>query len=252
MANILLNTIEDGVRTISLNRPEKLNAVNRDVTAAVEQAFREANDDEDTRVIVFRGEGRAFCAGYDLTTHGDGERSIQDIRKGVDRIQAITRHIVLGNKVVIGAIQGWAVGAGLEWAINCDLAVWAESARAFFPELEWGLFVTGGVTAILPRNAGLANTKELILLREKQSAARLKELGLAWRVVADDKLNDEVYAIAAKVAELPPLAVLDFKRTINRAAYQDVETAMTLETEATVRGTFAAESAERIAKFKQK
>jgi len=251
MTDVILNTLTDGIRTISLNRPEKLNAVNRDVTVAVEQAFREANDDEDTRVIVFRGEGRAFCAGYDLTSHGGGQRSAQDVRIGVDRLQAITRHIVLGNKVVIGAIQGWAVGAGLEWAINCDLAVWGESARAFFPELEWGLFVTGGVTAILPRNAGLSNTKELILLREKQSAARLKELGLAWRVVPDDKLFDEAYAVAAKVAELPPQAVLDFKRTINRAAYQDIESAMALETEATVRSATAAESAARISEFKK-
>ena len=252
MTDVLLNTLENGIRTISLNRPEKLNAVNRDVTAAVEQAFREANDDEDTRVIVFRGEGRAFCAGYDLASHGDGERSPMEVRIGVDRLQAITRHIVLGNKVVIGAIQGWAVGAGLEWAINCDLSVWGESARAFFPELEWGLFVTGGVTAILPRNAGLSNTKELILLREKHSAARLKELGLAWRVVPDDQLYEEAYAVAAKIAELPPLAVLDFKKTINRAAYLDVESAMALETEATVRGSAAAEAAERISAFKKK
>ena len=247
MPEFILNNIEDGIRTISINRPEKLNAIHRGLTAELDAAFREANRDPVTRVIVFRGEGRAFCAGYDLTSHSN--EGAMEVRVGVDQIQSITRELVLGNKVVIGAIHGWAVGAGMEWAINCDLALWGESARGFFPELEWGLFVTGGVTAILPKMVGLASTKELILLREKQSAQRLHELGLAWRVVADDQVHDEAYAIAKNIAALPQKAVVDFKRVINRAAYGDVENAMAMETEVAIRGTTDAESAERIKEF---
>ena len=156
---------------------------------------------------------------------------------------------MLGNKIVIGAIHGWAVGAGLEWAINCDLAVWGESARAFFPELEWGLFVTGAVSAIAPRQMSLSNFKELVLLREKTGAARLHELGLAWRVVPDSEVFEHAMAVAAKVAELPPDGVVDFKRITNRAAYSDVETAMAMETEATIRGALAPAAAAEIRKF---
>lgn len=248
MPELVRNEVEDGIRTITLNRPEKLNAVNEALVVEALAAFREANGDRDTRVVLFRGAGRAFCAGYDLDSHREGRRA-EEVRIAVDRIQAVTREIVLGNKVVIGAIHGWAVGAGLEWAINCDLALWAESARGFFPELEWGLFVTGGVSAIAPRQIGLSRFKELVLLREKQSAARLHELGLAWRVAPDDALFDQARAIAARVAELPGNALVDFKRISNRAAFLDLEGAMALETEAAIRGSLDPEAAEQIGKF---
>ena len=248
MSDCVLSEVKDGVRTISLNRPEKLNAVNRDIVAGLLDALRDAHQDVDTRAILFRGNGRAFCAGYDLDSH-DGARTEEDVRIAVDRIQAITREIVLGNKVVIGAIQGWAVGAGFEWAINCDLALWGEKARGFFPELQWGLFVTGAVTAIAPRMTNLANIKELILLHEKQSAQRLHELGIAWRVVPEEQLDEQALAIAQHVANLPPNGVTHFKRIINRAAYGNIETALALETEAAVRTTMDAASAERIKQF---
>ena len=245
---LVLNEVEDGIRTITLNRPDKLNAVNSQLVIEILAAFRAANADEDTRVVILRGAGRAFCAGFDLTTH-QGDRTYGEERILVERLQAVTREIVLGNKVVIGAIHGWAVGAGLEWAINCDLAVWGESARAFFPELEWGLFVTGAVSAIAPRQVSLSNFKELVLLREKHSAARLKEIGLAWRVVPDEQVMEQVMQVAKKVAELPPDGVTDFKRITNRAAYGDVEGAMAMETEATIRGALAPAAAEQIKKF---
>ena len=247
-SEVVLSEMRDGIRIITLNRPEKLNAVNQTLIQQLLEATRAANADEHTRAVVLHGAGRAFCAGYDLSTHNP-DKTWQEERIIIDKIQAITREVVLGNKIVIGAIQGWAVGAGLEWAINCDLAVWGESARAFFPELEWGLFVTGAVSAIAPRQMSLSNFKELVLLREKTSAARLHELGLAWRVVPDEEVFDHAMAVAAKVAELPPDGVVDFKRITNRAAYSDVETAMAMETEATIRGALAPAAAAEIQKF---
>ena len=250
-SEVVLSEVRDGIRIITLNRPEKLNAVNQALIEQLLAATRAANNDEHTRVVVLHGAGRAFCAGYDLSTHNP-DKTWQEERIIIDKIQAITREVVLGNKIVIGAIQGWAVGAGLEWAINCDLAVWGDSARAFFPELEWGLFVTGAVSAIAPRQMSLSNFKELVLLREKTSAARLHELGLAWRVVPDEEVFDEAMAVAAKVAELPPDGVVDFKRITNRAAYSDVETAMAMETEATIRGALGPAAAAEIQKFQDR
>ena len=248
MSEHVASALTEGIRTITLNRPDKLNAMNRDLVIETAAAFRAANADPDTRVVIFRGAGRAFCAGDDLGAHA-ASPSEAGVRAAVDNIQAVTREIVLGNKVVIGAIHGWAVGGGLEWAINCDLALWAESARGFFPELEWGMFVTGGVTAILPRTIGLQRTKELVLLGERHSAREFHALGLAWRVVPDEKLFGEAEAVAAKIAALPPSAVRDFKRVVNRAAYGDVEGAMALETEAAIRGAIDPESLERIKSF---
>jgi len=248
MTGTVLSELKAGVRTITLNRPDKLNAMNDDLIRDAAKAFREANADADTRAVVFRGAGRAFCAGDDLTAHDEAPDEAK-MRAQVDALQAVTREIVLGNKVVVGAIHGWAVGGGFEWAIDCDLPLWAESARAFFPELRWGMFVTGGVTSILPKIVGLTRAKEMILLGQRFAAAELLEMGVAWRVVPDDDLFAEAAAVAAKVAELPPKSVTDFKRVISRAANLDVEGAMALETEAAIRGAVDPESIERIKAF---
>ncbi len=248
MPDAVLSELADGVRTITLNRPDKLNAMNDALIDGAANAFEAANADPATRAIVFRGAGRAFCAGDDLTAHDEAPDEAA-MRALVERLQAVTRAIVLGDKVVVGAIRGWAVGGGFEWAINCDLGIWGEGAKAFFPELEWGLFVTGGVTAMLPTIAGLNRAKGMILLGDRYSAAELMAMGLAWRVVPDEQVFDEAARIAARIAALPAGAVRDFKRAINRCAYGDVEAAMAAETEATIRGSLDPESLERIKRF---
>ena len=106
------------------------------------------------------------------------------MRAFIESIQAVTRRLVLGDKPVVGAIHGWAVGGGLEWAINCDLAVFGAGTKCFFPEIRWGMFPTGGVTAILPRIVGLAKTRELLLLGETFDAGDALAMGLAWKVVS--------------------------------------------------------------------
>ena len=104
-------------------------------------------------MVIFTGAGRAFCAGDDLKAHRHPETEAE-ARAWIEAIQQVTREIVLGRAPVIGAINGWAVGGGFEWAINCDFSIWARSARAFFPEVRWGWFVTGGVTSLLPARVG--------------------------------------------------------------------------------------------------
>ena len=144
-----------------------------DLLAALDAALA----DEAVGALVLRGAGRAFCAGDDLKEIESQTAHEAATRAFIESIQAVTRRLVLGDKVVVGAIHGWAVGGGLEWAIDCDLAVFAESTRCFFPEIAWGMFPTGGVTAILPRIVGLAKTRELLLLGETFGAAQAHEMG---------------------------------------------------------------------------
>ena len=184
---------EGGVRRISLNRPQRLNAMNRALIDDVARAFDEANADPATRAIVFTGEGRAFCAGDDRQehVHPESEEAARDL---VEAIQRATRAISFGPKLVVGAINGWAVGGGFEWAINCDFPIWAESARGFFPEVSLNLFVTGAVTALLPALVGLHKAREMLFLGRRYDAAALADLGVAWRVVPDARLLDEARA----------------------------------------------------------
>jgi len=225
----------DGVRTISLNRPHAMNAMNRLLINEISVAFDDANRDPETRAIIFTGKGRAFCAGDDRHEHVHPENE-EEARAVVDAIQRATVSIVMGAKPVIGAINGWAVGGGFEWAINCDFPIWADSARAFFPEVSLNLFVTGAVTSILPNIVGPIKAREMLFLGNRYTAAELKEIGVAWKVVPDDDLLAEAEAVAKQLAALPTLSTRAMKRVLNQAISGGLQHALSLETEATVAG----------------
>ena len=225
----------EGVRTISLNRPSAMNAMNRLLIDEVSVAFDDANRDQDTRAIIFTGEGRAFCAGDDRHEHVHPETE-EEARAVVDAIQRATVSIVMGAKPVVGAINGWAVGGGFEWAINCDFPIWAESAKAFFPEVSLNLFVTGAVTSILPSIVGPIKAREMLFLGNRYSATELREIGVAWKVVPDDELLREAEVIASQLAALPTLSTRAMKRVLNQAIAGGLQQALNLETEATVAG----------------
>ncbi len=237
-----------GVRRIVLNRPGQLNAMNRALLDDVARAFDDANADPATRAIVFTGEGRAFCAGDDRHEHVHPE-SEEEARDLVEAIQRATRAISLGPKPVVGAINGWAVGGGFEWAINCDFPIWAESARGFFPEVSLNIFVTGAVTSLLPAMVGLLKAREMLFLGERYDAAELLRLGVAWRVVPDAALQDEALALARRLADLPALSVRAMKRTLNATAATDIHRALALETDATVAGFLDPETTRRLKAF---
>ncbi len=239
---------DNGVRTIALNRPDSLNAMNRQLIDDVARAFDDANADRATRVIIFTGTGRAFCAGDDRHEHVHPADEAE-ARVLVDAIQRATVAIVLGAKPVVGAINGWAVGGGFEWAINCDFPIWGESAKGFFPEVSLNLFVTGAVTSLLPALVGLNKAREMLLLGDRYGAAELQELGVAWRVVPDDRLMDEAHHVANRLSELPTLAVRAMKRVLNQSASVDLVRALHLETDATVAGFLDPETTERLKQF---
>ncbi|MCP5368781.1 MAG: enoyl-CoA hydratase/isomerase family protein [Hyphomicrobiales bacterium] len=245
---VVLTDLHEGVRTITLNRPDRMNAMNGDLLAAVAGAFADANMDDATRAIVFTGAGAAFCAGDDLKDHRQPETRAE-AEALVKVLQDCTRHMVLGEKVVVGAINGWAVGGGFEWAINCDLPIWSEQARAFFPEMDWGLFVTGAVTALLPAIVGLVKAREMLMLGEKYDAWALHEAGVAWRVVPPDRLLPAAQDVAARLAAKPQATLRDLKRVTNEAAFAGIERALERETEACVRSFLDPETTARVRHF---
>lgn len=221
-----------GHRVITLNRPERLNAINGALLDDLAAALRGANADETIASIILTGSGRAFCAGDDLKEFEMQAATEGEARLHVERIQEITRLIVDSPHIVVVAAAGWAVGGGLEWAINADLVVMADDCRCFFPELALGLFVTGGVTWLLPERCGRTRALEIMLLGERFDAARAKELGIANRVVPKERLLDEAAAVAEKIASLPVAHVRALKRVVHRAT--DLASAMRMETDKTI------------------
>lgn len=245
----VLSQLDDtGIRTISLNRPEQLNAMNRSLIDDVARAFDDANADTQTKVILFTGEGRAFCAGDDRNEHVHPENE-EEARDAVNAIQRATHAIVYGSKPVVGAINGWAVGGGFEWAINCDFPIWGQSAKGFFPEVSLNLFVTGAVTSCLPALVGLNKAREMLFFGDKYSADQLLDYGVAWRVAKDEALMDEAQATANKLAKLPPLSTRAMKRVLNQCAMTDMHKALHLETEATIAGFLDPETTRLLTDF---
>ncbi len=249
MGDTVLSSLDGDIRRITLNRPDRLNAVNEELLLDMLAVLREAEADARTRVIVLCGAGRAFCSGDDLKDFDQQVTGEREVRAYLELFQEVTRVILHGDKMVIGAIHGWAVGGALEWVINLDFTIFGEGTRCFFPEVSLGLFVTGAVTTLLTKQIGPQRTKDLIMFGEKFDAATAKDLGIAWKVVPDDAVLDSATELAHRIAALPEGSVRDLKRVINRAYHLDADGAMALEADAAVRGFQDPESAERAAQF---
>ncbi len=225
MKGSVVLSVDKQVCVITLNRPECLNAVNRDMVLALNDALGQAMSDEGVRAIVLCGNGRAFCSGNDLKDHVGRARKVtrHGAEESVGQLQNISRQIVSSDKFVVGAIQGWAVGAGFEWAINCDFSVWADDAVGFFPELSWGLFPTGGVTTLLPQMVGLARAREMLLLGERFAAKELHTMGVASVVVSADLVLSTATDLAHRIAELPQRAATELKRSFSKQCSKGFE-----------------------------
>jgi enoyl-CoA hydratase/carnithine racemase len=248
-ATVLTDDAGEGVRIITLNRPHRLNAIVPPLLEDLIAALQAADRDPTVGAIVLTGAGRAFCSGDDLKEFGSQSADPAATRAYIERIQDVTRAMVLGDTPVIGAIRGWAVGGGLEWVINCDFAIAADATRFFFPEISLGVFVTGGVTELLPRLVGLQRARTLIMLGERFDAAQAHAWGLLWKVVPDGAVLPEALALARRIAALPRGPVRDLRRILARRAGAGLDAAMAAETDATVRGFLDPDSAARIAAF---
>lgn len=247
---VLTEDAGEGVRVVTLNRPHRLNAIVPELLDGVVGALQAADRDPAIGAVVLRGAGRAFCAGDDLKEFGSQSTGEAPTRAYIERIQDVTRAMVLGDTPVIGAIHGWAVGGGLEWVINCDFAVTAERTRFFFPEVSLGVFVTGGVTELLPRLVGLRRARSLIMLGERFDAAQALEWGLLTEVVPETTLMEAALGLARRVAALPRGPVRDLRRILARRTGAGLDAALAVETDATVRGFLDPETAARVAAFR--
>lgn len=212
----LLTHLHEGVLTLSLNRPDKLNAITNDLARALLAALADAAHNPAVRVLRLRGEGRAFCAGRDVS-----EPPTED---DLVLVQAVSQALVRLPQPVVAEVQGWVVGAGLEWMLNADLVVAGQTARFKLPEVELGVFVTGGLSATLPASVGLMRAKGLVWLGQPFDAAQAQAWGLVWQVVEVDALAPAGTTLCQTLAARNPLVLAAYKRVFNGiglAAFDD-------------------------------
>ena len=246
MSTTVLYSVSEGIATITLNRPHRLNAINPELLSDFKSALDQANVDGDVHAIILCGAGRAFCAGDDLKEFDQQVRNPIETRAYIEQIQDITRGLCLNDKMVVGAIHGWAVGGGLEWTTNCDFVVMAQSCRFFFPEISLGVFVTGGVTRLLVEQIGLQNAREMILFGNRYAASDAEQLGFSWRIVEDEDVMPRAMSLAQRITALPSGPVKNLKRALQASTTASLETAMALETEATLEGFLDPLSVDRV------
>jgi enoyl-CoA hydratase len=207
----------DSIGLVTLNRPSALNALSNSVLAGLADTLDELDRDESIRVIVLTGGAKVFAAGADLKQLAealDVDGRLQEFlttRFGYwDRVRAI-------RVPIIGAVAGYALGAGCELALSCDLLVAAESARFGQPELNVGLVPGAGGTQRMARIAGKATAMELVLTGRTLTAYEAERRGIVNRVVPAEVLLDEAVALAREVASKPPLSVRAAKESVLKA-----------------------------------
>ena len=210
--------IEDAgpVRTLTMNRPGALNALNAELTDALSAAVRAAGADEGVSVVVLRGAGRAFCAGYDLNEDASG--GVLDARHWhADLAQATDRmlEIVDCPKPVIASVQSYCLAGGTDLMLACDLAVASDDAYFGYVDVRFG---SGVVSMLLPWVVGVRAAKELLFTGEDRvTAEEAHRIGLVNRVVPRERLDEATMELAEEIAKNEPFVVQMTKRAVNRA-----------------------------------
>ncbi len=200
---------------ITLNRPEKLNAMSDVLVDQLEAALDQAEADDEVRIVVLRGAGRAFCAGYDLEQEAhEGEPSITEWHELLSRDVEVTMKLWALSKPTIAAVHGWCLAGGMEVAMACDLLICTDDARFGEPEVRFG---SGPVTLLMPYVLGERRTRELLLTGDTIDAATALAWGLANRVVPADQLEAEVQEWVARIAPTPLRVLQLTKQALNRA-----------------------------------
>jgi enoyl-CoA hydratase/carnithine racemase len=219
---------EDRIAVITLARPERLNAISSDLLDAFAVALERAAAST-TDVILLQAEGRAFCAGDDLAELAAHDPDSAQAEDFVARLQDISRKLMFGDKPVVCAAQGYIVGGGVAWPLNADFSVLADDAILFCPEAKWGMFPSGGVTALLPACCGPVRANEIIWRGRKLRADELVASGIAGQSVPQEELATVGRALANKIAALPATSRRRMK-ALRLAQWQDrIETAMAIE-----------------------
>lgn len=213
-----------GVLVLTLDRPDRLNAIDNALARELLAALQAAGRDPAVRAVLLRGAGRAFCAGRDIgAPPGEDDLAL---------VQAVAQALVRLPQPVVAAVQGWAIGAGLEWMLDADIVVAADDARFRLPEASLGVFVTGGLTATLAVAAGLPRARALMLLGEPFTAQQAHAWGLVWQLAPAAELEAQALALADRLAALEPRVAHAFKRVLNQVGLAAFDAAVALENDA--------------------
>jgi len=240
-----------GVLQLTLNRPDKFNSFNREMALSFQQALDKAAQDKNVRCICITGEGKAFCAGQDLS------EAMDDNGPGIERIvrehyNPIIEKIRSLEKPVVCAVNGVAAGAGANIALACDVVIAGNSVAFIQAFSKIGLIPDSGGTYFLPRLIGFGKASALMMLGEKVTASDAERMGMIYKVVADEKLQEEALTIAKTLSELPTKAIGLTKRLLNQSMFNPLEKQLDYEADTQVHAAQSKDYSEGVNAFLEK
>ena len=251
---LLVEKTED-VAVLTLNRPEKLNALSGDLRDAMHDAIVDVKADDAVRAVIFTGAGRGFCSGADLTA-GGGAEATPSQNDHLDDLGWVGRQALALyglNKPVIGAVNGVAAGAGMSLALACDVRVGSEKTRFKTVFIERNLSPDSGMSFFLPRIVGYSRATDLIYTSRAVDAEEALRIGLLDRLVEHDELMESALELAAQMTAWPPLAMRMSKRVLQHNMECDLEAALRFELTSLSFGNRAVnDRRESIAAFREK
>lgn len=241
----------DKVAKIILNRPDKFNSFNRDMALQMQEALNNADEDKEVRAIFITGEGKAFCAGQDLTeaVSPDGPGIKKIVEEHYNPIIRMIRHI---EKPVVCAVNGVAAGAGANIALCCDIVMAAESASFIQAFSKIGLIPDSGGTFFLPRLVGFQRASALMMLGDKVPANVALLMGMLYKVCSDATLQTEALGTALNLADMPTKAIGQTKRLLNQSLFNTLEQQLEAECKEQVHATTTGDYQEGVKAFLEK
>ncbi len=239
---------DEGIATIKLNRPQVMNAMNKQLWLDFQIALEDVKNDPEVKVLIITGEGRAFSTGADLKDSKD--RSIEDYRDYLVELQETSRKIIRFEKPIIAAINGYALGSGYELALACDIRLAAEEAKIGSPEAKVTSSVTGGAMRLVQDLIGPGKAKELLFTAEYIDGKEAERIGLVNRAVPADRLMAETTEMARKIAQNSSFSIKMIKKGLNMARGEvSLEALMDFEIEACLACVFTKERQESLKEF---
>ena len=242
----------DQIAIIRLNMPESFNTLADDLKVDLLKALETCADDNDIKVVIITGSGKAFCAGGDINLFKESANTSDRLRQGLKLVNLIIIGIRRMPKPVIAAINGATGGAGVSIAAACDLRICASSVKFRTGYTSIGLVPDGGWTLLVPRLIGFGKAMELILLDSPFDAEQALQYGLVNKVVAPERLEEEAYSIARKLAGGPSISYAIAKENFNHAMYGLLERQLELERDGMIKAGRTADSKEGFAAFLEK
>ncbi|MCW5745803.1 MAG: 2-(1,2-epoxy-1,2-dihydrophenyl)acetyl-CoA isomerase PaaG [Alphaproteobacteria bacterium] len=220
----------DGLATITLNQPEKLNAVSRRMIGELKACWEQLADDADVRAVLLTGAGRGFCAGADLSDPDRARGPMADSGAALEHFfNPVIRTMRALPKPIVAAVNGVAAGVGMSFAMASDIAIAGKSASFLQAFARIGLLPDGGSTWFLPRLVGDARARGLAMLAQQIPAEKALSWGLIWDVVDDAALMETATALARRLANGPTLSLARIKTALNASSGNDLSTQLDLE-----------------------